>query len=72
MSAPNTRPVPALLSIEKVAERCDISVRTVRRWIDCRELIAHRLGRQWRISEADLAAFLAVRRGANLVDVNDL
>ncbi len=71
MSAPNTRPVPALLAIKKVAKRCDVSVRTVRRWIDCRELIAHRLGRQWRISEADLAIFLATRRGANLLDAND-
>jgi len=71
MSAPNTRPVPALISIEKVADCCDVSVRTVRRWIDCRELIAHRLGRQLRISEADLAVFLAARRGANLLDAND-
>lgn len=56
-----------LLSIEKVADRCDVSVRTVRRWIAGRELVAHKLGRQWRVSEADLATFLAIHRGANLV-----
>jgi excisionase family DNA binding protein len=36
---------------------------TIRRWIAADDLIIHRLGRQVRISEIDLAVFLARRRG---------
>ncbi len=50
-----TRP---LLTISEVAEFCRVSTRTVRRWIERGELAAHRLGRQVRISEKDLRAFL--------------
>ena len=55
-----------LFTIGEVAEVCDVSTKTVRRWIKSGDLIAHRLGAQWRISPQDLAAFLAVRRGLNL------
>ncbi len=58
-------------TIPSVADRLRVSNKSVRRWIKNGELIAHRLGRQWRISEADLAIFLAARRGANLLDAND-
>jgi len=51
-----------------VAERLQVSVRTVRRWIDRGDLIAHKLGAQWRVSEADLELFLRTCRGANLAD----
>ena len=53
-----TRP---LLTISEVAEVCRVSTRTVRRWIKRGELAAHRLGRQLRISEKDLRAFLRER-----------
>ena len=49
-------------SIPGVAELCDVSERTVRRWIQAGALAAHKLGRQWRISGEDLRAFLAQRR----------
>lgn len=39
-----------------------VSTRTVRRWISAGELVAHRLGRRWRVSKTDLAAFLHQRR----------
>jgi|APSaa5957512535_1039671.scaffolds.fasta_scaffold396958_1 excisionase family DNA binding protein len=55
-----------LLSIAQVAERLGISDKTVRRWIKSGDLIAHRLGAQWRISEADLSLFLQTHRGVNL------
>ena len=42
--------VARLLSIREVAEYCAVSDKTVRRWIDRRQLRAHRLGRQWRIA----------------------
>ena len=56
-----------LLTIQEVAELCRVSHKTVRRWIKKGDLIAHRLGRQWRVSEGDLELFLRERRGLNLV-----
>ncbi len=61
-------PSPTLLfSIEQVAIRLNVSVVTVRRWIKRGELIAHKLGHMWRISEADFELFLRERRGLNLM-----
>jgi excisionase family DNA binding protein len=50
-----------LLSIQEVAEYCAVSDKTVRRWIDRKQLRAHRLGRQWRIAPEDLESFLLTR-----------
>ncbi len=52
--------VPALPmhTVATVAEICQVSERTVRRWIDAKLLKAHRLSRAVRISEADLQSFL--------------
>ena len=53
-------PAPAserLLTIADVAERCQVSPRSVRRWIDDGRLRAIRLGRSVRVCERDLAAF---------------
>jgi excisionase family DNA binding protein len=46
----------------EVANSLSLSTRTVRRWIDAGDLIAHRLGTIVRIAEPDLRAFLAVHR----------
>ncbi|MGO8920871.1 MAG: helix-turn-helix domain-containing protein [Stellaceae bacterium] len=54
--------LPRFLSIEGVAQLLGVSTKTVRRWIDDKLLPAHRLGRQLRISEPDLAAFIARSR----------
>lgn len=54
-------------TVSAIADQLGLSERTVRRWIARRELIAHRLGRQWRISEGDLELFLRERRGLNLL-----
>ena len=51
-----------LWTVEQVAERCSVSPRTTRRWIQAGELRAHRLGHLVRVSEEDLAAFLAAHR----------
>ena len=45
-----------------VAERCQVSEKTVRRWIDAGDLVAYRLGRQWRVDPEDLQKFLESRR----------
>ncbi len=52
-----------LRTIESIAGLCQVSTRTVRRWIDHGELVAYRLGRQLRVSERDLELFLRERRG---------
>jgi excisionase family DNA binding protein len=51
-----------LLTIEQTAERLQVSTKSVRRWITAGELVAYRIGRQWRISEPDLQVFIKVRR----------
>jgi excisionase family DNA binding protein len=51
-----------LFTIEAVAQELSVSQKTIRRWIETRELPSHRLGRQIRISEGDLRNFLAARR----------
>ncbi len=58
------RPAPALLDAAAVAARLGVSVRTVRRLVASEELPVHQLGRSVRVSEDDLARFLAARRRA--------
>ena len=55
-------PLPTLLTIDQTAKHLQVSTKTVRRWIEAGELVAHRFGRQWRISESDLQAFIRMRR----------
>jgi excisionase family DNA binding protein len=50
--------IPRLFSVADTAQRLGVSARTVRRWIDEGQLPIHRLGRQIRITEADLIAFI--------------
>jgi excisionase family DNA binding protein len=49
-------------TVAEVAERLGVSTRTIRRWIEDLELVAHRFGRAVRIAESDLKAFLAMHR----------
>ena len=51
------------LTIPDIAQRLQVSTKTVRRWIDAGALPVHRLGRLLRVSEQDLAVFLARQRG---------
>ncbi len=50
-------------SLPEVANRYDVSIRTIRRWVDAGELISHRFGRQLRVSAEDLKTFEKLRRG---------
>ena len=54
--------LPRLYSIKEAAPQIGVCSKTIRRWIDQGELHVHRLGRQIRISEDDLLAFLARHR----------
>jgi excisionase family DNA binding protein len=50
-----------LLTINDVAALCQVSSKTVRRWIKTRELTAAKLGAQWRIRPRDLDLFIHER-----------
>jgi len=51
-----------MLTVNDVAARLQVCTKTVRRWIGGGDLQAHRLGHLLRVSEQDLAAFLARRQ----------
>jgi excisionase family DNA binding protein len=48
----------AFLTPQEVSQLLRVSVYTVRRWINDGELPAYKVGRGWRISEADISAWL--------------
>ena len=54
--------LPTLLTVGQVATILRVTTLTIRRWISAGDLITHRFGRQLRISEADLQAFIRMRR----------
>ena len=54
--------LPRLYTVRDTATYAQTSEKTVRRWLNSGMLPFHRLGRQIRIAEADLLAFLAERR----------
>lgn len=56
----NHRP-ERLLTIPDVADLHQVSEKTVRRWIEARELPAAKLGNQWRIRPRDLEIFVRER-----------
>ena len=55
----HVRPVTKLRTIDETAEILNVSTRTVRRLIESGELWAHRIRGLVRISDADIAAYLA-------------
>lgn len=61
MTKLKSRPSP-MLSVMDVAARLQVCTKTVRRWIERSELHVHRIGRQLRVSEEDMAAFVGKGR----------
>ena len=53
-----SRPIMRFYTVAQVADLLGVSTRSVRRWIAERDLRAHKFGRQVRISETDLRAFV--------------
>ena len=49
-------------SLKKVADRLEVSLSSVRRWVKAGELPVYRLGGQLRVSDPDLELFLKIRR----------
>lgn len=60
MTKPSSR-LPALMTIPEVAERLQVSIKTIRRWIASGDLPTVRLGSQIRIQPKDLDIFLRQR-----------
>ena len=60
----STKPLTRFYTVSEVATLLAVSTRTIRRWITTGELLAHKFGRQIRISETDLRVFLELRRAA--------
>ena len=58
----STKPMARFYTVAEIADMLVVSLRTVGRWIAEKELLAHKFGRQVRISEIDLRAFLERRR----------
>jgi len=56
------RPVMVLYDVKDVAEILGVAGRTVRYWIDTKQLKAVRLGRGWRIEHDDLMEFMESRK----------
>ena len=54
----STKPMARFYTVAQVADLLAVSTRSVRRWIARGELLAHKFGRQVRISEIDLRAFV--------------
>ena len=54
--------LPGLLTIKQAAKHFQVSTKTIRRWVETGDLVAHRFGRQWRISDTDLHIFIRMRR----------
>ena len=54
-------PPERLLTIPDVADLYQVSEKTVRRWIDARDLPAAKLGNQWRVRPRDLEIFVRDR-----------
>lgn len=50
--------LPRFFTVSQVAIHLAVSTKTVRRWISSGDLRVHRFGRQLRISETDLQAFI--------------
>jgi excisionase family DNA binding protein len=50
---------------EEIAERLKVNVRTVGRWITSKRLKAIRVGKQWRVPDSEIRAFIeqSTRRG---------
>jgi excisionase family DNA binding protein len=59
----------SLLSVDAVAERLDVSTKTVRRLIASGNLRAHHVGRKVRVSQEDLALYLADGRIAAVLGI---
>jgi excisionase family DNA binding protein len=57
----SSKSITRFYTIAQVADLLVVSTRSVRRWVARGELLAHKFGRQIRISELNLRAFVEWR-----------
>ena len=62
MNGHHGKELTPLFTIPDVADICRVSTKTVRRWIAAGDLVAMRLGSQWRIAPEDLDRFMRLAR----------
>lgn len=60
--SPSSPKLPKLLTVQQVANITGFSVREVRRWITSGDLPACKFGRALRVSEPDLAMYIANKK----------
>ncbi len=60
--SPSPSKLSKLLTVQQVADITGFSVREVRRWIKSGDLPACKFGRALRVSEPDLAMFIANKK----------
>jgi excisionase family DNA binding protein len=62
----SSRTLEEVYSVQEVAQNLKVSERTVRNWIESGELLAFPIGKRgYRISKADLQAFIEERKKRN-------
>ena len=61
MATHNVHTAP-MLTLDDVAARLQVCTKTVYRWTKQGSLRVHRIGRQLRVTEEDLATFIAINR----------
>ncbi len=59
---PFARPLEPLLTVKQAAALLQVSEKTIRRRMAEGELVAHRIGAQWRLAPRDIADYLRDRR----------
>jgi|AP95_1055475.scaffolds.fasta_scaffold760335_1 excisionase family DNA binding protein len=64
MTEPGRTELAPLLTIPDVADYCRVSTKTIRRWITANDLVAIKLGNQWRITPNDLDRFIRLARNS--------
>jgi putative molybdopterin biosynthesis protein len=61
----NGRVLDTALTVEEVAEKLKVSPATVYSLLRAGELISYRVGRSWRIDEADLLEYIQQKKTRN-------
>lgn len=60
-----------LYSTEEVAQKLKVDVETIRRFIWTKQLIAFKIGKNWRIKEEDLTNFIEKKPNIKEVDEDE-
>lgn len=52
------------LTVEQVASKLGVSLTLVRRWLQDKELVGYKFGRDWKVKPEDLEKFIESKRNA--------